>query len=145
MATTVETKLEVRWGECDPAGIVYHPAYIDWFSVARMHFLSAYGVHYMETFHGGDIQVVVTDVACQYMKALRAQQEITVVAQLDELSRVRMRFSYQVFDASGALCAKGHTRHAFVEDGSIRPVNVQRVAPAVWQKLLALPVAHQNT
>ncbi|MFB5192031.1 acyl-CoA thioesterase [Alicyclobacillus fastidiosus] len=144
MTTAVETKLEVRWGECDPAGIVYHPAYIDWFSVARMHFLSAYGVHYMESFHDGRIQVVVTDVTCKYVKTLRAEDQIVVVARLVEISRARMKFAYEVFDDSGATCAKGYTRHAFVEHGTMRPVNLQRTAPELWEKLTVLPLSPEE-
>jgi acyl-CoA thioester hydrolase len=137
----VETKLEVRWGECDPAGIVYHPAYIDWFSVARMHFLSENGIKYMDSFHDNGVDVIVTDVACTYKKALRAEDEISVIARLTELSRSRMMFEYEVLNALGDCCASGHTRHAFIDTGSRKPVNLAKAIPEVWSHLGHEPVS----
>ncbi|WAH38335.1 acyl-CoA thioesterase [Alicyclobacillus dauci] len=141
MIEAVETRLEVRWGECDPAGIVYHPAYIDWFSVARMHFLSENGIQYMDTFHVAKIHLLVTDVACKYIKALRAEDQITVVARLVERSRARLMFVYDVLNDAGEVCATGHTRHAFVQDGSNKPVNLEKAAAELWAHVSALPVS----
>jgi acyl-CoA thioester hydrolase len=138
---SVETKLEVRWGECDPAGIVYHPAYIDWFSVARMHFLSGNGIKYMDSFHDNGVDVIVTDVTCSYKKALRAEDEILVIARLNEVSRSRMMFEYEVRNASGDCCAVGQTRHAFIDTGSRKPVNLAKAIPGVWGQLEQLPVS----
>ncbi|GMA56383.1 hypothetical protein GCM10025858_08860 [Alicyclobacillus sacchari] len=107
-------------GECDPAGIVYHPSFIDWFSIARMHFLSENGIRYMTDFHDAGITVVVTDVSCHYARALRAEDQVAVSARLLELSRTRLCFAYEVLTAEGELSAAGQTRHAFVVNGSIR-------------------------
>ncbi|KRW92845.1 thioesterase [Alicyclobacillus tengchongensis] len=141
MPERVTTALEVRWGECDPAGIVYHPSFIDWFSIARMHFLSANGIRYMTDFHDAGITVVVTDVSCHYARALRAEDQIEVSARLLELSRTRLCFAYEVLTADGELSAAGQTKHAFVANGSMRPVNLARVAPQLWNRLAQLPTS----
>jgi acyl-CoA thioester hydrolase len=133
----VTTELEVRWGECDPAGIVYHPAYIDWFSVARMHWLREHGVKYMEDFHDQGIVVVVLAVNCRYVKTLRAEDQVRVDARLAKLSRTRMEFHYQVFNAAGELCAEGMTEHAYVDERG-RAVNIAKRAPALWERLHAM-------
>jgi acyl-CoA thioester hydrolase len=140
MHRSVATELEVRWGECDPAGIVYHPAYIDWFSVARMHFLSENGIQYMSTFNQAGIHLVVTDVACQYKKALRAQDKIKVIAHLVACTRTRLHFQYEVFDDEGAVCAVGRTVHAFVANDNAKAVNLDKFAPELWAKIRVLPV-----
>lgn len=137
MGSTVSTELEVRWGECDPAGIVYHPAYIDWFSVARMHWLRAHGVGYMEAFHDQGIVVVVLGVQCQYRKTLRAEDNVRVDAQLVSLTRTRMKFAYQVWNAQGELCAEGSTEHAYVDERG-HAVNIAKRAPELWKRLVRL-------
>ncbi|MCL6444016.1 MAG: acyl-CoA thioesterase [Alicyclobacillus sp.] len=138
----VSAPFEVRWGECDPAGIVYHPAYIDWFSVARMHVLSEYGIRYMRDFHDQGIVVVVLGVQCQYRKSLRAEDNITVEAWLRHLSRTRMGFGYRVLNEQGEVCAEGETEHAFV-DVHNRPVNVAKRRPELWDVLSRLPVSEE--
>ncbi|WP_062307030.1 acyl-CoA thioesterase [Alicyclobacillus sendaiensis] len=140
MPERVVTTLEVRWGECDPAGIVYHPSYIDWFSIARMHFLKENGIRYMNDFHDRGVTVVVTDVGCHYRKALRAEDVVRVTAGLVEMTRARLAFRYEVTDAQGELCAWGETRHAFVDRDTLRPVNLAKFAPELWRRLAALPV-----
>lgn len=138
MKPTVVTELEVRWGECDAAGIVYHPAYIDWFSVARMHFLRDNGISYMETFHDSGIVLVVLDVHCQYKKTLRAEDMVSVEARMVVLTRTRIRMEYVVRNQSGEICANGHTEHAYV-DSNNRAVNVGKRAPELWDRLAQLP------
>ncbi|KPV42044.1 acyl-CoA thioesterase [Alicyclobacillus ferrooxydans] len=141
MEAVVRTTLEVRWGECDPAGIVYHPAYIDWFSVARMRFLKANGVSYMEEFHDSGVVLVVLEATCRYTKTLRAEDEVTIAAQLVERSRTRLALTYDVFNAEAELCATGRTEHAFVDMQTNRAVNLGRKAPRLWELLLTLPMS----
>lgn len=141
VSQAVETQLEVRWGECDPAGIVYHPVFIDWFSVARMHFLSENGIRYMKDFHDHGITVVVTDVNCKYVQALRAEDQIRVIARLVECSRSRLMFRYDVLTSTGELSARGTTKHAFVKNGLIRPVNLEKAAPELWRRVNELPLS----
>ena len=139
MKEVVTTELEVRWGECDPAGIVYHPSYIDWFSVARMRFLYENDVPYMTMFHDNGVVLVVLEVQCRYVKTLRPEQRIAVTARVRRLSRTRMGLDYEVRDDKGDLCASGLTEHAFV-DLDNRPVNVAKRSPALWRRLQQVPV-----
>jgi acyl-CoA thioester hydrolase len=135
MGSVVTTEFEVRWGECDAAGIVYHPVYIDWFSVARMRFLKENGISYMESFHDNGIVLVVIDVQCKYMKTLRPEDKAQVSARVSQLTRTRIALQYQVHDDSGELCAEGRTEHAYVDISTNRAVNIAKRCPSVGQLL----------
>lgn len=135
MDRIVTTEFEVRWGECDAAGIVYHPVYIDWFSVARMRYLKDVGVSYMESFHDNGIVLVVIDVQCKYMKTLRAEDQAIVEARMTELTKSRLALQYQVRNDVGILCAEGRTEHAYVDILSNRAVNIAKRCPEVWALL----------
>lgn len=141
MPEVSETILEVRWGECDPAGIVYHPAYIDWFSVARMHFLRDNGIQYMTTFHDNGIVLVVLEAHCRYRKTLRAEDEVRIEARMAELTRTRIQMKYKVYNQqTGDLCAEGETWHAYVDEAG-RPLNIQKTAPQLWEIVNELPIS----
>jgi acyl-CoA thioester hydrolase len=139
--SVVTTTLEVRWGECDPAGIVYHPAYIDWFSVARMRFLKANGVSYMEAFHDAGVVLVVLEAQCRYVKALRAEDEVAIEARLVERSKTRIALEYEVKNRLGERCASGRTEHAFVDMATNHAVNLAKRASELWQSLTTLPLS----
>jgi acyl-CoA thioester hydrolase len=139
MKEIVTTEFEVRWGECDAAGIVYHPNYIDWFSVARMRFLKENGISYMQSFHDNGIVLVVIDVQCRYRKALRAEDIAYVQARLKALTRTRIALGYEVLNDQGELCAEGTTEHAYVDMATNKAVNIAKRSPELWsllQKLL---------
>lgn len=135
MGDVVRTEFEVRWGECDAAGIVYHPVYIDWFSVARMRFLKANGVSYMESFHDNGIVLVVLDVQGKFMKTLRAEDKAYVDARTTLLTKARLALQYEVRNDQGDLCAVGRTEHAYVDISTNKAVNIAKRCPPAWQLL----------
>ncbi|OFW75007.1 MAG: thioesterase [Alicyclobacillus sp. RIFOXYA1_FULL_53_8] len=144
MPAMVTTEIEVRWGECDAAGIVYHPVYIDWFSVARMRFMKENGVSYMESFHDSGIVLVVLEAQGQYRKTLRAEDKAFVEAKLVERSRTRLKMEYEVYNEQRELCTVGHTEHAFVDMASNKAVNLAKRAPELWNLVLQMPLTEKK-
>ena len=140
MPEKVTTEFEVRWGECDAAGIVYHPVYIDWFSVARMNFMKENGVSYMTSFHDRGIVLVVLEAQGRYLKTLRAEDKAYVEARLVARSRTRLKMEYEVYNEARELCTVGHTEHAFVDMSNNRAVNLAKRAPDLWQLILDMPL-----
>lgn len=139
MPEKVRTEFEVRWGECDAAGIVYHPVYIDWFSVARMNFMKENGVSYMTSFHDRNIVLVVLEAKGRYLKTLRAEDKAYVDAKLVERSRTRLKMEYEVYNEQGELCTVGYTEHAFVDMSTNKAVNLAKRAPELWDLVQGLP------
>ncbi|GMA51842.1 hypothetical protein GCM10025857_31990 [Alicyclobacillus contaminans] len=145
MKDVVISEFEVRWGECDPAGIIYHPNYIDWFSVARMRFIKENGLSYMESFHDQGLVLVVIQVGLSCKKTLRAEDKAYVHARLEVCTRTRMQFHYDVYNESGTLCASGFTEHAFVDIPTNKAVNIAKRNPELWAILQGLPVTQPET
>ena len=46
-------RVEVRFNECDPLGIVWHGNYVNYFQEGREAFGKKYNLDYMELFHKG--------------------------------------------------------------------------------------------
>jgi 4-hydroxybenzoyl-CoA thioesterase len=44
MGKTSTMQVEIRFGDCDPAGIVYFPRYHRWMDAASLHFFMSFGV-----------------------------------------------------------------------------------------------------
>jgi acyl-CoA thioester hydrolase len=124
--------LRVRWAECDAAGIVYHPRVLDWFSEARVAWLEAAGASYYNDVRAEHVELLVLDLAVQFVRALRPGDAVQVDVWADELTAARMRFCYRV-EHQGRVAVEGFTRHAFVRDG--RAVNLSRAAPALFARL----------
>ena len=116
------TLVRVRYGETDQMGVVYHPNYFLYFEEGRTDLLRAAGVVYSELEKTG-VFLVVPEAQCRYRAAARYDQELRVVARVDRVTKVTVRFSYRVLGPDGTLLAEGHTELASV-DGSKSPVRL---------------------
>jgi acyl-CoA thioester hydrolase len=122
----------VRWAECDPAGILYHPRVFDWFSEARVAWLAARGMSYYETFRPRRIEILVLACHAEFLRPARPGDQLTVWAWADQLTPTRMNFYYRV-EREGVEVSTGSTEHVFVRDG--KPVNLKKAEPVLFRNL----------
>ena len=81
--------VRVNWGDCDPAGIVFHPRYFEWFDASTtLLFEAATGLKkkdLLETYNGAGIALLesrgVFKVASQY------GDDLTVISRISEFRR----------------------------------------------------------
>jgi len=128
-------EMEVRWGDCDAAGIVYYAKFFDWFSDGRVGLLKQVGLPYHANFHEQGIVMVAIEAHCRYRKSMRPEERFVLETRLAELSRSRMTFTYVITrQGDGAVVAEGKTAHAYV-DSAGKPFDCQKRYPALWDRL----------
>lgn len=131
-------EMEVRWGDCDPAGITYYVKYFDWFSDGRIELFRQIGLPYMAFFHQQGIFLVAVEASCRYRHALKPEEKIVLETRLSNLTRARLEFKYRVFKKEdGILAAEGTTYHAYV-DAEGKPFDVKKRNPLLWEKICRL-------
>jgi acyl-CoA thioester hydrolase len=122
----------VRWAECDPAGILYHPHVFDWFSEGRVAWLAARGLPYYEAVRPRGIELLVLSCRAQFHRAVHPGDQLTVGVWAEGLTPTRVTFQYRVL-RDGVVVASGTTEHTFVHAG--RPVNLRKAAPDLYASL----------
>ncbi|MDD4767988.1 MAG: thioesterase family protein [Desulfotomaculaceae bacterium] len=132
---TNRQELEVRWGDCDAAGIVYYAKYFDLFTDGRVALLKKINIPYQKFFHSQGIVVVVVEATCRYRKSLQPEERYFLKTTLSRLSRSRMIFDYVITSAENEqLAAEGRTVHAFVDDTG-KPFDIKKKYPQLWSQL----------
>jgi acyl-CoA thioester hydrolase len=132
---TNRQELEVRWGDCDAAGILYYAKYFDLFTDGRVALLKHIGIPYYQFFHDQGIVVVVLEATCRYRKSLRLEERYIMDTTLSPPGRTGMVFDYIITSAgSGQLVAEGRTAHTFVDEAG-KPFNLKKKHPELWLKL----------
>ena len=117
------TRLRVRYADTDKMGVVYYANYLVWFEVGRTEWLRQAGFSYREVEQSG-IVLPVIEVHCQYRQPARYDDEIEIRSRGDLLSRVRVKFEYEIVrHRDGVVAAVGHTVHASV-DSAGRPTRL---------------------
>ena len=122
----------VRYAETDKMGVVYYANYLVWFEVGRCEWLRAAGWTYAGLEQDGTVLPVI-EANCEYRAPARYDDEIHVRTKATLLSRVRLRFDYEVWIAgAGSPAAVGWTEHAAVDlHGRLRrlPDHVRSLFP----------------
>lgn len=128
---------EVRWGDCDAAGIVYYARFFDWFTDGRIALLKQIGLPYQQFFHEQGVTVVAVEASCRYKKTLKPEEKYILRTTLSYLGRTRMIFDYLITKPgeNPGKAAGGRTTHAYV-DVTGRPFDLKKKRPALWEKLL---------
>lgn len=108
-----EAQIRVRYAETDMMGIVYHGSYLPWLECARIQLLDDLGCPYREMERLG-VRLPVVEVRMEYREPARFDDRVTVVAEIRELPRARVRIHYRLTRGDGALLGEGSTLHGFL-------------------------------
>jgi acyl-CoA thioester hydrolase len=85
--------LRTRFAETDAMGIVHHAAYLPYLEEARVEFLRHIGHPYQEVRSGG-VDIAVLEIAVQYRKPLRFDEEVTVHLWAGAVTRTTFQVAY---------------------------------------------------
>ena len=129
-----ETRFTVRYSETDQMGIVHHSNYTVWFEAGRTDFLKNADVS-NSSIEAKGVLLPLYEMSCKYKSPAKYENEILIITCMKSISRVRICFSYQVFNAeTNQLLAVGETKHAWT-DKQLKPVNAERAIPDVYSIL----------
>lgn len=136
----VATEIEVRFGECDPAGVVYYANYFDWFSIGRLKYLEHHGLRYWDFFEAIGVTLVVVEATCRYLRPSLPGDRLRLETALTALTPSRAAFGYRLLsaerpdpDGRHELRAVGTTTHAFATRRG--PVDLRKYRPEAWARL----------
>ncbi len=111
---TVEEK--VRFVETDMMGVVHHANYFRWFEMGRVEYLRQADVYLLDLMADG-IVFPITHVDCKYQASAKFDDIILIETFLEELTPVKMIFTYKVFRREGKiLLASGSTQSVFTDN-----------------------------
>lgn len=116
-----EVRIQVRYSETDAMKFVYYANYLVYFEVARTSALADLGHPYWEMEKRG-VLIPVLEANCEYIKAGRYGDSLTIRTARWRSGPARIRFEYEVMRGE-ELLARGHTEHLFMhpEGRAIRP------------------------
>jgi acyl-CoA thioester hydrolase len=100
---TSATELVVRFCETDLMGIVHHANYLIYFEAGRVDWLHRRGIRYDEWARRG-IHLPVVESRVRYKKAARFDETLTVRTTCAEVTRVTVRFGYEITRGGDRIC-----------------------------------------
>lgn len=116
-----ESSLRARYGETDQMGYVYYGNYALYYEVARVDALRTIGMTYREL-EENSVMMPVIKMECEYLKAVKYDELLTIKVIIKELPRIRMPFFYEIYNEAGELVNKGTTTLVFINMKTNKPV-----------------------
>jgi len=115
----------VRWGDCDPSGIVHVSRYVDYATdCCEAWFKEVTGYHWNALRREFGMASAAVNLRLDFAHALMPEDQIDVTIDLDELSRSTYRLSVGGCNSDGTLCFGGTYIGALVNIESMKSIAI---------------------
>jgi 4-hydroxybenzoyl-CoA thioesterase len=93
-----EKRFLVEWGDCDPAGIVFYPRYLEWFDACTTGLFATAGIPISTVFKAyGVIGAPLVDLKARFLVPSMFGDELLVRSGVQELRRSSFLIRHQFF------------------------------------------------
>src|ERR1700722_9696356 len=112
MGKPLEYSLRVRFGECDPQGVVFNSHYLAWFDISITElFRAAFGSYQSMLDRGWDVMVAEANV--RFLSAARFEDELRMTVSVGRLGTTSLPTHHRVWRGE-ELLVEGALRHVWV-------------------------------
>jgi 4-hydroxybenzoyl-CoA thioesterase len=137
MSLVSRHEIMVEWGDCDPAGIVYYPAYFKWFDQATYRLFVAAGQLRDDMSSGqwrGGPPLVAAE--CSFKRASHTGERLVIESHVERFGRSSFTIRHVFRDATGQVAAEGtETRIWARKAGDARTLEAVAIPEDVRRKL----------
>jgi acyl-CoA thioester hydrolase len=128
---TATAKIEVRFNECDPLGIVWHGNYVNYFQEGREAFGKKFNLDYLDMYiHGYATPIVHLET--DFKRTMQYKDVALVETTLRNTPAAKVIFDYVIRrEKDNEIVCKGTTTQVFVASGTM---NLSLVIPDVFNK-----------
>ena len=124
---TQTRNIEIEFGDCDPAGIVYFPNYLRFFDDATAHLVSAaLGMKKRDWLAANGIAgIPVVKIATEFTAPCRYGDAVEIVSEITHVGRTSFAVKHRLSNA-GALAVTGEETRVWIasEAGQLKPVAI---------------------
>jgi 4-hydroxybenzoyl-CoA thioesterase len=118
MSKTTTMNVEIRFGDCDPAGIVFFPRYHRWMDASSLHFFMSCGVppwHELEHTRG-IIGTPLLEHHARFVKSATYGEKLTITTRIDEWRNKVFLQKHVITRGDDVICESTETRIFVVRD-----------------------------
>lgn len=121
MAITTKKNIEIRYGETDQMGVVYHGSYPAFLEIGRIDWLKQMGFSYAKMEKDGFILPVIS-LTINFKRSLFFGEVLTLETSLMAAPKVKICFEYKLYNDQDLLVGTAATTLAFLDSKSNRPI-----------------------
>src|SRR5579864_4857660 len=129
---SLSVRTQVRWGDCDPAGIAFFPRFFEWMDLASHALAQEMGISREQTLGPASYGFPAVRADAEFLSPALLYDEIEVRTTVPKVGRTSLHLKHEVFRvADGTLLARGtairvHIRRKGGRAGEMVPVPLTR-------------------
>ncbi len=98
--------VQLQWGECDPAGIIFYPTYFRWFDAATWNMFAEAGYH-AKRMRAEHLAMPLVAADCQFKHPAEQQDRAEVRSRILRWGGKSFTLGHDVVREDGTLLAQG--------------------------------------
>jgi YbgC/YbaW family acyl-CoA thioester hydrolase len=136
---------QVRWGDCDPAGIAFFPRFFEWMDLASHALAQEMGISREQTLGPASYGFPAVHAQAEFLSPALLYDELEIRTSVTRVGRTSLHLRHEVVrPADGTLLARGtavrvHIRRTAGRIGAMVPCPLTRRMRAVLAQYAASP------
>ena len=126
--------VQLRWGECDPAGIIFYPTYFQWFDAAAWNMFAQVGYH-AKRMRAEHLAMPLVAAGCEFKHPAEQEDRAEVRSRIARWGGKSFVLAHEVVRVDGTLLATGSETRVWgrYENGPGTPLKGQPISDALKQ------------
>jgi acyl-CoA thioester hydrolase len=118
---SAEITIQVRYPECDPAGVAHHSVFAIWMEIARTELLRKQGVAYADLAAQG-VLFVVARLSVRFRKPVFYDQTIQVRTWITASAHTKVDHAYKMYCGDNLVMTGETTLICIDHEGNVRAI-----------------------
>ena len=120
--------VQLRWGECDPAGIIFYPTYFLWFDAAAWNMFAEVGYH-AKRMRAENLAMPLVAAGCEFKHPAGQEDRADVRSRISRWGGKSFVVAHDVVRVDGTLLATGSETRVWgrYENGPGTPLKGQPI------------------
>ena len=120
--------VQLRWGECDPAGIIFYPTYFLWFDAAAWNMFAQVGYH-AKRMRAEHLAMPLVAAGCEFKHPAEQEDRAEVRSRIARWGGKSFVLAHDVVRVDGTLLATGSETRVWgrYENGPGTPLRGQSI------------------
>lgn len=121
-------RVQLRWGECDPAGIIFYPTYFLWFDAAAWNMFAEVGYH-AKRMRAEHLAMPLVAAGCEFKHPAEQEDRCEVRSRISRWGGKSFVIAHDVVRTDGTLLAQGSETRVWgrYENGPGTPLRGEKI------------------
>ena len=131
----IESRIDVRYPDADPMGIVHHAVYALWYEIGRMDMFAAIGFGYKDM-HALGIDPPMVNLNMNYYAPVRYPDTVTVKTRIIDYAPKKIKFRYEAYiDGRQEPVADAESFHIWTGP-NMKSLDISQALPEVYSNII---------